>query len=756
MKKILLLLSFACLALMAKAQDNYEPKADPKAVVVSGCARFTVLTPQMIRIQYSKEKKFEDRATSAVVNRRLPVPAFKTREDDNFLYISTSDLELKYRKNAEINAADKNPDVLSITFTLNGKKVLWYPGKDDALNLKGTTRTLDGCIGDSKRPELENGLVSRAGWAIIDESYSARRGDGSRTFAFDKEVNGMPWVAPLVDKTAVDWYFLGYGHQYKKALHDYTLIGGKQPMPPLFVLGYWYSKYQRYSQQDFIDIVTDIKKNHIPIDVMILDMDWHTEGWTGWTWNKELIPDPQGLLKWMHEQGLKVSMNLHPADGVDSDEENFSLLVKDMGMDPATTKVVPWHLEDSVFYKNMFKDILHNREKDGVDFWWLDWQQNLTNPRMDGLSETFWCNHVFYNDMKATHPGRRPLIFHRWGGLGSHRYPIGFSGDSFSTFPTLAFQPYFTATASNVGFGYWGHDLGGHQHGNNNPELYLRWMQYGVFSPLFRTHATNDPKIEMRIWKYPNFPDLLQTVKLRYELMPYIYTAARESYDTGISICRPLYYDYPEVNNAYRYEDEYMFGDEILVAPVLTAGKNGLTERKIWLPEGKWFDVCRNKVVDGNREFVDSYKQTEIPYFYKVGSIIVNYENVMNLNNRPDRIVLKVVPGADGSSTLYEDENNTEGYKKGLFTNTKFEQKRAAGSVTLTINAREGSFPGMPEKRNYTVKLLAENAPTAVSLNGKKLGSADWSYDAATRTVKINLTNIPCAKKTVVKVNVKK
>ena len=756
MKKILLLLSFACLALIAKAQDNYEPKADPKAVVVSGCARFTVLTPQMIRIQYSKEKKFEDRATFAVVNRRLPVPAFKTREDDNFLYISTSDLELKYRKNAEINTADKNPDVLSITFTLNGKKVLWYPGKDDALNLKGTTRTLDGCIGDSKRPELENGLVSRAGWAIIDESYSARRGDGSRTFAFDKEVNGMPWVAPLVDKTAVDWYFLGYGHQYKKALHDYTLIGGKQPMPPLFVLGYWYSKYQRYSQQDFIDIVTDIKKNHIPIDVMILDMDWHTEGWTGWTWNKELIPDPQGLLKWMHEQGLKVSMNLHPADGVDSDEENFSLLVKDMGMDLATTKVVPWHLEDSVFYKNMFKDILHNREKDGVDFWWLDWQQNLTNPRMDGLSETFWCNHVFYNDMKATHPDRRPLIFHRWGGLGSHRYPIGFSGDSFSTFPTLAFQPYFTATAANVGFGYWGHDLGGHQHGNNNPELYLRWMQYGVFSPLFRTHATNDPKIEMRIWKYPNFPDLLQTVKLRYELMPYIYTAAREAYDTGVSICRPLYYDYPEVNNAYRYEDEYMFGDEILVAPVLTAGKNGLTERKIWLPEGKWFDVCRNKVVDGNREFVDSYKQTEIPYFYKVGSIIVNYENVMNLNNRPDRIVLKVVPGADGSSTLYEDENNTEGYKKGLFTNTKFEQKRAAGSVTLTINAREGSFPGMPEKRNYTVKLLAENAPTAVSLNGKKLGNADWSYDAATRTVNINLANIPCAKKTVVKVDVKK
>ena len=212
--------------------------------------------------------------------------------------------------------------------------------------------------------------------------------------------------------------FLGYGHEYRKALHDYTLIGGKQPMPPLFVLGYWYSKYQRYSQQDFVEYRHRHKEKPHSYRCYDLDMDWHTEGWTGWTWNKELIPDPQGLLRWMHGQGLKVSMNLHPADGVDSDEENFSLLAKDMGMDPATAKVVPWQLESPLFYKNMFKDIIHHREKDGVDFWWLDWQQNLTNPRMDGLSETFWCNHVFYNDMRITHPELRPLIFHRWGGLG--------------------------------------------------------------------------------------------------------------------------------------------------------------------------------------------------------------------------------------------------------------------------------------------------------------------------------------------------
>ncbi|MBQ1585477.1 MAG: glycosyl hydrolase family 31, partial [Muribaculaceae bacterium] len=496
--------------------------------------------------------------------------------------------------------AAASADVLNISFNLNGRRVMWYPGKDDSMNLKGTTRTLDGQIGDNKRAELENGLLSRAGWSIIDESPRTKRGDGSTSFAFDGDVDGMPWVAEPVDKDAIDWYFLGYGHQYKKALGDFTKVAGRQPMPPLYVLGYWYSKYQRYTSDEFMEIVNDVKRNQIPMDVMIFDMDWHTEGWTGWTWDRTAIPDPEGLIDWMHGNGLKVALNLHPADGVDDDEDYFQELRSDMGLD-STVNRVPWNLSDGKFYHNMFNRIIRARERQGVDFWWIDWQQNLTSKYMDGLGETFWCNHVFYNDMRLNRKDHRPLIFHRWGGLGSHRYPIGFSGDSFTTYGTLAWQPYFTATASNVGFGYWGHDLGGHQqYDGNNPELYLRWMQYGVFTPIFRTHATNWEGIERRIWKYENFPLLLETVKLRYALMPYIYTACRQAYDTGVSLCRPLYYDWPEESNAYQFEDEYMFGDDILVAPVVTpTGENGKAQRRNWLPEGRWFDVCRNTVVEG-------------------------------------------------------------------------------------------------------------------------------------------------------------
>ena len=729
------------------AQEEYNPVADPDAVVQSGNMRFTVLTPQMIRIQYSSKKVFEDRATFAVVNRRLPVPAFTTSEEDGYLYIKTEAVTLKYRTGSNPTTLRNRPEFLSVTFNMNGHEVVWYPGKDDALNLKGTTRTLDNGRRDSKRGELENGILSRGGWALIDESASAKRGDGSRTFAFEPmEEGGMDWAKPLADESATDWYILCYGHDYKKALGDYVKIAGRIPMPPDYMFGYWYSKYQRYTAQDFMDITMDIENTRIPIDIMIMDMDWHKDGWTGWSWNTSLIPDPKGLINWMHQHNMKVSLNLHPADGVNNYEDNFAQMCADLGKDPGTTTNIPWQLEDYNFYKAMFKNIIRLRESEGVDFWWIDWQQRLTNNNLAGLGETFWCNHVFYEDMRLNRPEHRPVIFHRWGGLGSHRYPIGFSGDTFATFPTLAFQPYFTATASNVGFGYWGHDLGGHQQpGDNDPELYLRWMQFGVFTPIFRTHATNAANIERRIWVYENFPSLLKTVQLRYAMFPYIYTAAREAYDTGVSMCRPLYYDHPEDANAYKYEDEYMFGNDILVAPIVTPADADKTARRtVWLPEGKWWNVCRSKMMDGNVTFTDTYGQEDIPYFYKAGSIIVNNPPQKSVTTKAPTLILKVVPGADGSYSLYEDEGDTELYKDGVFSRTEFTQTRNAQSVTLNIGARTGVYPGMPDERAYRAEFIGSEKPERVLINGNEAASGTWSYDSDNRTVTVNVPTASC------------
>ena len=746
------LLAMGCLLLGnlptgAAAESDYQPIADPAAVVIVGNARFTVLTPEMIRIQYSSQRLFEDRATFGFVNRRLPVPAYTVEQEGMYTIIKTEKLTLRYRNNAPIRSTSKEA-VLCVNFQLNDKDVTWYPDLKDTGNLKGTTRTLDGALGDSQRSNLERGLLSRNGWVVIDESSTFNIGDGTRSLAFDDNVDGVPWVSQQVDATAIDWYFMGYGHDYKKALGDYTQVGGKQPMPPLYALGYWYSRYWKYSQRDYVNLVSEIQANHIPLDVMILDMDWHTEGWTGWTWDKSLFSDPKALLSWMHGRKLKVSLNLHPADGVDSDEDGFEQLRTDMGL-PSTTTVVPWTLEKPTFYHNMFKDIIHPLENYGVDFWWIDWQQNLMNPRMSGLSETFWCNHVFYNDMKQHRPEVRPLIFHRWGGLGSHRYPIGFSGDTKIDYSTLEYEIYFTSTASNVCFGYWGHDLGGHQQGGNisdpnDPQLYLRWMQFGVFTPIFRSHATNDPAIERRIWKFDNFSQLNDVVKLRYQLIPYIYTASRQAYDTGVSICRPLYYDNPERDEAYRYEDEYMFGDNILVAPIYKPiGSDGRAWRNIWLPEGKWFDVSHNAMYEGGQVISEGYSEEQIPYFYKAGSIIPLYgTDVSNLQDRPSLQILHIIPGADeGNGVLYEDENNNDNYKFGNFATIRYAQSRNSDQTILTIAPVAGYYQGMAESKDYDLYFWGEDVkPQSVSCGDRILEECtDWTYNSEKKVVIVHI-----------------
>ena len=745
---------FFFVTLPAGAREEWNPLAQEEAVVTSGNARFTILTPRLIRIQYSASKLFEDRATFAVVNRRLPVPHFTTTTEDGYLIIRTDSLTLRYKVGSRIQKQHKNSSVLGITFQMNGRQILWYPGKDDALNLLGTQRTLDGNIGDTHRVSLEKGLLSRDGWAVLDESPLTERGDGSRSFPFEGEVDGIPWVGKPLDANAIDWYFFGYGHQYKEALGDYVRIAGRQPLPPKYMFGYWYSKYQAYSQSEIQQLVRDMENKNVPHDVLMIDCDWHQNSWTGWTWNKSLFPTPNTLLNWLHTHNTKTALNLHPADGIGQSDDNFTKIRDDMGLDASAT-TVPWQLEDSTFYRTFFKNLMRVREKQGVDFWWLDWQQDLTSKYITGLGQTFWLNHVFYNDMRLNRTDRRPVIFHRWGGMGSHRYPIGFSGDTFATYGTLQFESYVTATAANVCFGYWGHDGGGYLQPNDvktDPELVLRWMQFCVFQPIFRTHGSSQSNCERRIWKMSNLDLQREAFQLRYTLVPYIYTAARQAYDTGVSICRPLYYEWPEENKAYTVEDEYMFGDNILVSPISTpTSSDGTSERKTWLPLGLWYDVCRNRIVAGDRTITGQYDLSEIPYFIRLGSIIPCNPSVSHLKTEPSSLILWVIPGADGKGKLYEDQGDSEAYKDGEFATTLFTQTHSAEGITLTINAREGSYEGMLEQRAWQVVFFLAEEPDIVRINGDE--TTDWTYDEQLHQLFVNVHARPC--NTPIVVNVK-
>ena len=744
---------FAVSAAQAGAQSTApSPLANPAAVVTCGGARFTVLTPEMIRIEYSETAQFEDRATFTIVNRNLDVPSYMTTDDGTYLYITTERLSLKYRKGSDPRTVPASPDNLSVTIDNNGTPAYWYPGKPDPQNLKGTCRTLDGLTGDSKRSDMEAGVISRSGWAVVDDSWSATRSDGGRSYALVPDADmGYPWWNERADAHAMDVYLFAYGRNYRKAVADYISIAGRIPLPPDYVFGYWYSKYASYSADDYRQIMSDLKNNNIPTDVMILDMDWHWNGnassmsegrggWTGWSWNTNLIPDAKGLLQEMHANNFKTALNLHPADGINKTESpyyfeqmNSQLSGKYLNSNKDN---ISWSLDWQDFTKSFFSTIIRDHESEGVDFWWLDWQQYLTSPYTNSLSETFWCNHVFFNEAQKR-DNLRPVIFHRWGGLGSHRYQIGFSGDANISYEALDFEPYFTATASNVGYGYWGHDLGGHMYSNdeliNNPNLVLRWIQFGVFTPIFRTHATADSRIERRIWKFPNFPTILDAVRLRYSLFPYLYTMAREAYDTGISLCRPLYYDYPEADEAYEYEGQYMFGNDILVAPITTRPQaNGLTEKEIWFPEGKWWSVSTNELIQGPCKRSMAFTDAQIPYFFRQGAIIpYNPPSVMNVTERPDRLVLNAVYGSDGSFCLYEDDGDNADYDTNYAT-TLFTQTISGDKATYVIHPRQGTCAKAPQSRSYEMHIYNSVAPLAVKVNGV---AAQYLYDAASRSI---------------------
>ena len=746
MKRFLVLLTALACTLSPAIADN--PKADAKAVVTSGNARFTVLTPQLIRMEWSADGQFEDRATLTFVNRETPVPEFKVRESRSKLTITTPALTLTYLKNGKFS--DKN---LKAVFTLNGKEVVWTPGMENPQNLLGTTRTLDGADGSKLKEPMEQGILSRAGWSLIDDSQRhVLTPDGSEW---------EEWVEARPEGDRQDLYLFAYGHDYKQALADYALVAGRAPMPPKYTLGYWWSRYWQYSDNEFVDLVNKLKSMDVPIDVLIVDMDWHETwglrksnspkdeygqriGWTGYTWQKELFPSPANFLKWTENEELKVALNLHPASGIQPYEAVYDDFTKEYGWSEKG-KSVPFKIDERKWAEAYFKTVLEPMERNGVDFWWLDWQQWKESKYTPGLSNTFWLNHTFFNHAERQNPGLRPFIYHRWGGLGSHRYPLAFSGDTYATWPMLAYLPYFTATASNVNYGWWGHDIGGHMFHKTqkatDPELYTRWLQYGVFTPIFKTHSTKDPRIERCIWCFPDHMFLMRdAIRLRYTLAPYIYNAARENYDTGVGMCRPMYYDYPESDKAYETSEQFMFGNDILATTITQPVDSitGLAPRTIWFPEGAWFDCATGSMYEGGRTEELHYTLAENPHYAKAGSIIpMNPATVKNLQQPCDTLVLTFIPGGDGQLRHYEDDGMSQQYKTN-YAVTTVSKKQEGNTVRVRISPREGSFAGASDSRSYELRFPAVFPPKSVKVNGKELAysrfpkAGEWTYDGYT------------------------
>jgi hypothetical protein len=619
--------------------------------------RFTALTPHLMRLEYSGTGKFVDGPTSVVVNREFPEFKFDYLQKGGRIEIITEALRLYYFPHMGPPGFSAQNLFIDMRSDLSAYSGRWRFG-EQAETLKGTAHTLDMADG---AVELGEGIISRNGYAVLDDTGSfvlvdeARKEtqdgvldgigdealDDARDIAQDKardETQDKAWDEAQREAryeprepASVDLYFFGYLHGYSQALTDFYHLTGPAPLLPRFALGNWWSRFWPYAGQEYLELIDRFEEHQVPLSVCMLDMDWHLRdidprfgsSWTGYTWNRELISDPVQFLQQLHQRGLKVGLNVHPADGVRAYEEAYPEVAKSLKLDTDLEEPAIFDLNEPGFVQAYFELVHRPLEKQGVDFWWVDWQQG-DQGISPGLSPRWNLNYLHYRHSERSI--EEPLILSRYAGPGSHRFPVGFSGDTIISWESLAFQPYFTASASNIGFGWWSHDIGGHMEGCHDPELMLRWMQFGVFSPINRMHSSSNPFNSKEPWVFgePYQNLMVQALQLRHRLIPYLYTMNVNHHDFGMPLVLPMYYHDPDNESAYEVPGQYLFGSELMAAPLVTKleAKTQLAHAEVWFPEGVWFDFFSGYRYEGETRLKVFRDLSEIPVFAKAGAIV--------------------------------------------------------------------------------------------------------------------------------------
>lgn len=675
-------------SLMAKT----DAKANDEQIKIIGSVRITYLTSRLIRVECGDN--FTDLPSKTVWNRRFEAGRMDIQKSGSIITVETDDVIFKIKKGVPYSVYfkdTKNTEIFS-----------------KQKNLKGTCRTLDMTVG---KVPLNDGIITQNGAYLLDDS---------KTILLDE--NGL--FTKRKDNTK-DFYAFAYGKNYRETVSAFYKISGAVPLIPRFALGVWWSRYHAYTQQEYLDLMDRFEKENIPLTVATVDMDWHWVrnikekfgvkygGWTGYSWDTDLFPDYKEFLKKLKEKNLHITLNLHPADGVHAYEDMYEDMAKAVGMDPSTKQTVPFKCGSDKHW-NAYFDILHKPyEKDGVDFWWIDWQQGKKSD-VDGLDPLEALNHYHFLDNAEN--GQLPLILSRYAGLGSHRYPLGFSGDTAITWRVLDFQPYFTVNAANAAYTWWSHDIGGHHMGYRDDELYMRWLQFGVFSPVMRLHSTAKQFLGKEPWKYRKdiYEYSKQWLTFRHMLIPYIYTMDHRSHKDGTALCEPMYYSYPENKNAYTVPNQYMFGSELMVCPITSPKDEKMQSGmvKAWIPSGRWTDIATNQVYEGE-QFVTMFRDIDtIPVLAKEGAIVPLSRDNGNSVANPETLTVLAFSG-NGEFELIEDNGQTNYDEHHAVT--KFEIKYGGGNLTFTIHPASGDVSVIPQKRNYRVVVRD------VTVDGKEL-----------------------------------
>ena len=670
--------------------DTSLGKAQEKAIIKGKFYRITILTDRLVRFEYSKNGVFEDRPTQLVFNRFFDVPAITLKEDNTYLELTTKYFKIEYTKEKTFIGNKLIPGGnLRVTLLNAGSDKVWYVNHPEVRNYSSSNvspEQLDNKI------KLEKGLYSGDGFVSIDDSRSLiMESDG--TIAQRGE-------------NSVDMYLFAYNKDFGLCLKDFFDLTGKPPLLPRYALGNWWSKNYSYSEADILKLFAKFSRNEIPVSVFLMDNDWHIRNVdkqknlvTGFTFNKGLIPSPQEFIKKMHGLGVRIGLNINPIEGIMPHEEAYTKAAS--YMEQPDNKTIPFNVFNARLQEIYFNLFIHPLEDLGTDFFWNDYYNKKD------ASSLWLLNHYHFLD-SGRGDDKRSMLLSRNPQIGAHRYGALYSGHTKVNWETLKMLPSFNSSSSNMGISWWSHDIGGFHTGVEDGELYLRYVQLGTFSPIFRIHVDKGKYYKREPWRWDvqTFEIIKDYMQLRHRLIPYLYTEAYKYHKVGTPLVQPLYYKTPMVYDEPLYKNEYYLGSELLVSP-LTDKKDVVMNRvihKFYLPTGMWYDFKTGKKFPGDRSYVSFFRDQDYPVFAKSGSIIAMSNEINNNTNCPVDMEIHIFPGRSNIYKLYEDDGITNLYKQGFYLTTSIEYNYQENNYTVIIRALEGKSGIVPKLRNYKIR----------------------------------------------------
>jgi len=513
-------------------------------------------------------------------------------------------------------------------------------------------------------PTMSQGLLDRSGWYLLDDTRSAVWTSGG-------------WLASRPTGDVEDGYLFGYGQNYATALSDLAKLTGPAPMLPESLFGNWFSQYYAYTASDYENqLLPEFAVNGVTLDNLSVDTDWKSPNeWDGWEWNQALFPDPTAFLAWARSEDLNVTLNVHPSIATKDpsyaqaqDVAGNTLAGEsgsDCGFNVASCAVWDWSQVPQA--ESYFA--VSQPTQDDIPFTWLDWCCDNSQVSQAGVTPDSWINHLYAQQLVNT--GQRGFILSRIGAslqqsqAGSypggpwadHRSAIAFTGDAWGTWNTLATEAALVPDEATIGEPYVSSDIGSYlgppptQSGADPPDLYDRWVQLGTFEPILRLHSNNENRLP---WQYPQpVRSITESfLRLREALLPYTYTLAAEANQTGLPMARPLYLYDPDQPSVYKNPTEYLYGPDMLVAPVTTPGDVASTT--VWFPPGRWVDFFTGATFTGPSAVNLAVPLDQMPVFVRQGGIVPEQPSTGGAG--PLHALTTVAyPGSPGSFDIYGD-----------------------------------------------------------------------------------------------------